>query len=85
MDIFDIIGTVGVTMILLGYFLVQTGRITAQDLRYPVLNLAGAVLLLISLIVHWNTASVIIELFWIMISLYGIWKILKARKSHAKE
>lgn len=81
MDIIvDIIGTTGVALILLAYFLVQTGRKTANDMLYPVLNLVGATLLLISLMVHWNTPSVIIEIFWIAISVYGIVKILKSRR-----
>jgi hypothetical protein len=75
----DVIGTVGVAMILLAYFLVQTGRKTAQDLIYPMLNLIGALLLLLSLMVNWNTPSVIIEIFWIAISVYGIAKILRSR------
>lgn len=85
MDVYDVIGTIGVSLILLAYFLVQTERITSQNLYYPLLNLLGALLLLVSLMVHWNTASVIIELFWIVISLYGIWSILKQRKSNAKK
>ena len=81
MDILvDIIGTSGVALILLAYFLVQTGRKTANDMLYPLLNLVGASLLLISLMVHWNTPSVIIEIFWIAISIYGIVKILKSRR-----
>lgn len=76
----DIIGTIGVALILLAYFLVQTGRKTANDMVYPMLNLVGAGLLLISLMVNWNTPSVIIEIFWIAISLYGITKIIKSRR-----
>lgn len=86
--LFDIVGTVGVVLILAAYFLVQNGRITADMLVYPLLNLAGALLLLISLMWSWNTPSVIIELCWITISLYGIARILKKRnkeQTHADQ
>ena len=78
--LFDTIGLIGVTLILIGYFLIQTNKITSMDILYPLLNLMGATLLLISLFHNWNTPSVIIELFWIAISLYGIYTILRNRR-----
>ena len=42
------------------------------DWRFPVANLAGALLLLVSLYDAWNLPSVVIETFWALISLYGL-------------
>lgn len=78
--LFDIIGFCGVGTLLFAFYLAQSGRVSPQDIRSPVINLIGATLLLISLLYHWNTASVFFELCWIAISLYGIWKILKNKK-----
>jgi len=44
-------------------------------------NLAGAVLLTISLLVYTNLPSLVLEGFWAAIALYGIGKALRERKS----
>ena len=63
----------------MGYFLLQIGRLNSRDLAYQIINLAGAVLLIISLFVHFNLRSFLIEVFWIIITIYGIYKIYKER------
>ncbi|AWL10611.1 hypothetical protein HMF8227_00103 [Saliniradius amylolyticus] len=68
----DIVGTLGTALVVLGYFLIQSGRLTAEDLAFSLINLGGACLLMISLWFNFNLASVIIECFWIAISLMGI-------------
>ncbi len=73
----DIIGLAGVVLIVLAYFLIQSGRVSNMQLRYPLLNLIGAALILCSLLVHWNLPSFVIELIWIAISVYGILKIMR--------
>lgn len=78
--IFDVIGLVGVSLILAGYFFVQTGRMTADQLPFPTINLAGASLILISLFHTFNLASFVIEIAWILISLFGIGRILRRRR-----
>lgn len=74
-------GTLGSGLIILAYFLNQVGRLTASDLRYPVINLIGAVLILLSLFAEWNLPTLVIESFWVAISLYGIWSYLAKRRS----
>ncbi|MFG1489337.1 hypothetical protein ABMA58_08810 [Oceanospirillum sp. HFRX-1_2] len=71
---FDLVGNIGVFLVVLAFYLLQTERLTSRDIRYSLLNLTGAILLLISLLFNWNLSSVIIELFWIGISLIGIFK-----------
>ena len=68
----DVVGNIGVGLIVLSYFLLQTGKMDSNKLAYSVTNLVGASFLLISLYYNFNLASVVIELFWIAISLYGI-------------
>lgn len=75
MEISDEIGIIGVIFILISYVLLQSGKIDSKSVRYSFINLIGAVLILFSLFYSWNLASVIIEIFWILISLYGIIKI----------
>ncbi len=45
-------------------------------------NLLGAVLLTISLMVHFNLASFLLEIVWITIALSGLWK---AYRGHARQ
>jgi len=68
----DIIGTLGVALILLCYFLIQVGKLTAENLSYSIINMIGASLILFSLYYEFNFASVLIESFWVVISLIGI-------------
>ncbi|MBL8181587.1 MAG: hypothetical protein JNL64_08205 [Blastocatellia bacterium] len=76
---FDIVGTVGVATIVVTYILLQTGRVKSDQLGYSVLNAVGATLILISLYFEWNFPSVIVESFWLVISLYGIIRYLRRR------
>ncbi|PRP61351.1 hypothetical protein C7B72_22515, partial [Bacillus halotolerans] len=70
----QLIGTVGMALVVIAYFLVVSQRVTPGSLPFSVINLIGAILLLISLCIHFNLGSFIIEIFWILISLYGIVK-----------
>lgn len=70
----DFVGNVGVFLVLLSYFLLQLERIDAQGLRYSVMNAAGAVLICISLYYSFNLSSFIIEICWLAISLYGMYR-----------
>ncbi|HSX13196.1 MAG TPA: hypothetical protein VLE96_02100 [Chlamydiales bacterium] len=71
-EISDYVGIFGVLLILICYFLLQTSVLKVKDFFYSFLNLIGAICLLISLLYHWNLASVVIEIAWMMISIYGI-------------
>lgn len=70
----DIIGILGVSCIVLAYFLLQATKVKGDDWLYLLLNLTGAILVTYSLMHTWNTASFIIEVFWISISVFGILK-----------
>lgn len=76
---YDILGTVGVGVIVLTYVLLQIGRIRSDQLAYSLLNAVGAVLILISLYYAFNLPSFIVEFFWLVISLFGIGKYLAKR------
>ncbi len=74
MDIFQIIGFVGMLFIVYAYFLLQTHKAEHDSLLFQILNLIGAIFLIISLLVHFNLGSFLIEVFWIIITMYGIVK-----------
>lgn len=76
-DIFDLLGNIGVLMILAMYLSLQTERVSADSLSYSVLNAAGAALILISLSFKFNLSAFLIEFFWLAISIFGIGKSLR--------
>lgn len=69
---YDYVGTTGVFVILVAYFMLQTGRMASTTLAYSVLNLVGALLITVSLMYDFNFSAFVIEVFWIAISIYGI-------------
>lgn len=70
----DIVGIVGVFFVLLAYYLLTTNRLSASHLPYQLFNFFGALLILFSLMFTWNTASVIVEAAWVLISMVGIYR-----------
>lgn len=71
------VGIIGVVLILIAYYLVSLGRMNAMSLAFQWLNFWGAWFILYSLFFHWNLASVVIEVAWIIISVMGIVRIIK--------
>jgi hypothetical protein len=76
MALYDIVGIIGTLVLIAAYFANQQRWLPSDDWRFPAANLAGALLILVSLWYEWNLPSVVIEFFWIAISLYGIGKSL---------
>ncbi len=70
----DVMGCVGAIIILIAYALLQMGKLDSNSLLYSLLNLGGAVMILISLLYSWNLAAAIMEITWIIVSLYGVLK-----------
>ena len=77
--LFDIVGMTGTFLVVGAFFMLQLGKATPTGLLYNIMNLSGAILLLISLCYNFNLASFVIEIFWIAASLIGLYKYLKAK------
>ena len=84
MDIYQFIGFIGMIFIVYAYFLTQADKISHASLKYQLLNLIGATLLIISLFVHFNLGSFFIEVFWILITIYGMLKNRMKKKGTSK-
>ncbi|ESZ85725.1 MAG: permease [Blastomonas sp. CACIA14H2] len=75
----NIIGIIGSVLFMGGF--IYANRVEQIDkLLFNAINLAGAILLLISLSVHFNLAAVILETAWGLIALSGIIKALRERR-----
>lgn len=68
-----IVGFLGMMCVVLAFWLVVSEKWKPTSLAYNALNGAGAILLILSLCVHFNLGSFVIEIFWIAISATGIW------------
>ena len=79
--IFNAIGICGMCCFLLAYLLLQKGRMKPNGYDYLFMNLAGAVLILISLLWDWNLSAFLLELAWFIITSYGIWQRHKQDKA----
>jgi hypothetical protein len=75
----DIVGFVGAAIAIVAYFANQQRWLRSDDWRFPFANLVGALLIFVSLCFDWNFPSVVIEVFWALISLWGIVKSVTAR------
>ncbi len=75
----DLIGFIGVGFIVGTYFLSQIGRMETSRPLYPALNGFGAGLILFSLVFAFNAASVVVEAFWLVISLIGLTRALRRK------
>ena len=72
LDLYAATGVVGAVIVMVAYFGTQAGSLRADDPRFAIANLAGAALIMISLYAAWNLPAFIMEVFWILISLYGL-------------
>lgn len=72
MTIPDLIGLTGVALLIVTYALLQLDKIDPKGFWYSFNNLLVAILVTVSLVYTPNLASIVIEIFWFLISLYGV-------------
>jgi len=73
------IGLAGAALLVLAYLLNQMQWLASSDWRFPFCNFAGAMLIAISLWFAFNLPALVIELFWMAISAYGMARALRTR------
>ena len=84
MSFAEVLGTIGVSMLLVGFFLNLFGLMKRSSLKYVLLNLFGGGLAC--------TASILIEFFpfvilegtWTVVALVGLGRLLRARSQAAQ-
>jgi hypothetical protein len=79
-DLFDLGGFIGVLLIVIAYLLLQLDKLPSSSVSFSLLNAAGSLLIMLSLIFKFNASAFLIEVFWFLISLIGLSKWLIARK-----
>ena len=76
----DMIGFTGVALLIVTYALLQLEKIDPKGFWYSFNNLLVAILVTVSLVYTQNLASLVIEFFWFIISLYGIVMYFRRKK-----
>lgn len=71
---YDAVGLLGVFIILASYLGLQAGKLAPDRLPYQLANIIGSFLVLVSLFYKPNLSSITIQIAWIFISVYGIWR-----------
>lgn len=76
----DIVGLMG-SALFIAAFLYSNMTQAMNFVLFNVLNLAGAILLIFSLTVHFNLAAMVMEICWAIIASFGLVKALRGRKA----
>ena len=77
MSTVDAIGFVGVSLILIAYFLNLNGKLNPDNLIYILMNLVGAILACLASILMKYYPFVLLEGTWTMVSLFALIKFFK--------
>ena len=75
----DLFGNAGLVLIVGTYLLLQVGKMSSEQLAYSVLNGLGALFVMISLYFDFNLSAFLLEFFWLLFSLIGIWRFVMSR------
>ena len=73
--IHNFVGFVGISLIIFAYLMLQLGRWSSDQLSYSIINLVGAAGVIFSLCFEMNLPSLVIEVFWCLISTIGILRV----------
>jgi len=76
----DLVGNMGVAIVLATYFGLQSGRLRADTFLFTGSNALAAVFIAVSLTVDFNLSSFVIEVCWFSISLYGMARVFLAQR-----
>jgi hypothetical protein len=75
----NILGIMGTFCFLGAYYMLQSEKWAHNAKPYLWANFSGAVLLLASLMIDWNLPAFLLEAAWGLISMWGLFKLYKAR------
>lgn len=74
------IGLTGAAMVLYAYFMISQRKWSEQQKIYHITNIVGAGCILFSLAFNFNIAAFVIQIFWIIIGVLGLIKLMRQYK-----
>ena len=75
----DLLGNIGVALLILTYLLLQLNKLSSDGLAYSLLNAMGAGLIIVSLLFNFNLSALLVEVFWVLISCLGIYRYFRLK------
>ena len=78
---YEYVGLIGVALCLAAFLGLQAGRLRGDGLVFQLTNIFGASGIIVSLLFDFNLSAMVIEIAWIAISVYGIFRSAKLRKA----
>jgi hypothetical protein len=80
----DFIGNVGVVVLMIAYLMLQLNKLSSAGLVYSLLNALGASLIVVSLLYDFNFSALLMEVFWVLISLLGIYRYFRLKSLNSQ-
>ena len=82
LNFIDLLGWIGAVEVIAAYVLVSSGKMNGESVIYQLLNLTGAILLIIQTLYLKAYPSAFVNIIWTVIAAYSIIKIAgKAKKA----
>lgn len=78
----DFIGNIGVALMMIAYLLLQLNKLS-NGFLYSLVNAVGASLVVVSLLNNFNLSAFLMEVFWILISLLGVYRHFRRKTAAA--
>ena len=75
----DFLGNIGVIVLMVTYLMLQLNKLSSDELAYSLLNAIGASLIVVSLLYDFNLSALLMEVFWVLISLLGIYRYFRLK------
>ena len=75
----DLLGLIGVVIIVVTYLFLQLDKLSSNALAYSLMNAIGASLIVLSLLVNFNLSALLMEVFWVLISLLGVYRYFRLK------
>jgi hypothetical protein len=67
------------------YALISNGKVTAKNFYYHLLNLTGAIFLIINTVYYGSYPSTFINIFWLVIAGTAIYQSLFRKRMHSRQ
>lgn len=81
----NVVGNIGVLVIVGSYFLVQIRKMSATQPPYIVANGLGATLIMYSLWFDFNLSAFLIEAIWLLVSIVGLVRVWLERRGARRQ
>jgi len=75
--IYDIVGWLGAVLILIAYYLVSVKKLLPASKEFQLLNLFGAIGIVVNSMVYRALPSAVLNTIWALIAFYGLFKAIK--------